>query len=45
MFVNWMEKLKNSIPGRVAAVVIYALMILAVLSFFTGNGEFIYEGF
>lgn len=26
-------------------VLIYTLMLLAIFLFFTGNGEFIYEGF
>lgn len=39
------NKCKNKLPWRIAEVLAYALMLLAVLAFFTGNGEFIYEGF
>ncbi len=40
-----MNQWKSKLPWRIAEVLAYALMLLAVLAFFTGNGEFIYEGF
>ena len=32
-------------PGQLLTVILYAAMIALVLIFFTGEGEFIYEGF
>lgn len=44
-----MKKLKNwlnaSAPGQVLQVIAYAVMLLLVLSYFTGHGAFIYEAF
>ena len=34
---------KNTPASRAAALVVYAVMLLLVLIYFTGNGEFIYE--
>jgi hypothetical protein len=31
--------------GQILAAVVYAAMLLLVLMFFTGNGQFIYEAF
>lgn len=36
------RKLLNSLPVQ---VVLYTAMLLLILLFFTGNGEFIYEAF
>ena len=34
---------KDSYVGMIFTAFIYALMLLLVLMFFTGNGQFIYE--
>lgn len=34
-----------TVPGQIVLICLYAVMIALVLIFFTGNGEFIYEGF
>lgn len=39
---NGFQKLVNSLPVQ---AVLYAGMLLLILLFFTGNGEFIYEAF
>ncbi len=44
-FINKIKRVRESLPGRIIEVLVYAAMLLAVLAFFTGNGEFIYEGF
>ncbi len=31
--------------GQILSAVVYAAMLLLVLMFFTGNGQFIYEAF
>ncbi len=31
--------------GQIVSAVVYAAMMLLVLMFFTGNGQFIYEAF
>ena len=31
--------------GQAVEAVVYAVMLLLLLMFFTGNGQFIYEGF
>ncbi len=31
--------------GQILTAVVYAVMLLLVLMFFTGNGQFIYEAF
>ncbi|HIQ88103.1 MAG TPA: hypothetical protein IAD33_11570 [Candidatus Scatomorpha gallistercoris] len=37
--------LNDSAPGQVIQVIAYAVMLLLVLSYFTGHGAFIYEAF
>lgn len=37
------RKLENTIWGSVLLAAVYALMLLLVFLFFTGNGEFLYE--
>ncbi len=41
---HWKD-FRRTVPGQVLLAVGYALMLWAVLAFFTGNGAFIYEGF
>lgn len=43
--VNWWKKARLTLPGQLLLAVGYGAMLCAVLVFFTGNGEFIYEGF
>lgn len=43
--VKWWKTARLTLPGQLALAVGYAAMLCAVLVFFTGNGEFIYEGF
>lgn len=40
-----LRRLSLTIPGQMAAAVVYLAMLCAVAVFFTGHGEFIYEGF
>lgn len=45
---EWMKRLKalsETPAGALLTVVVYAVMVLLVLAFFTGHGAFIYEGF
>lgn len=37
------ETFQNSLGGTIFIGAIYALMLLLVLIFFTGNGQFLYE--
>lgn len=39
------QKFRLTIPGQLLLALAYFGMLCAVLAFFTGNGEFIYEGF
>lgn len=39
------KKFRLTIPGQLLLTLVYLAMICAVLVCFTGNGEFIYEGF
>lgn len=41
-FKTWLE---DTPLGQVLQVVVYAAMLLLVLSYFTGHGAFIYEAF
>ena len=41
-FRGWLE---DSVAGQILQVAAYAVMLLLVLSFFTGHGAFIYEAF
>lgn len=34
-----------TIPGQILSAGVYLIMVCVILAFFTGNGEFIYEGF
>ena len=43
-----LQRLKAFFPtpaGQILSAVVYAVMLLLVLTFFTGNGQFIYEAF
>lgn len=42
---KFIKEWKNKLPFRIFEIFAYASMLLAILAFFTGNGEFIYEGF
>lgn len=37
------KQLENTIGGAVLTAAVYAIMLLLVLLYFTGNGEFLYE--
>lgn len=37
------KSFNDSLPGAVVTAAIYAAMLLLVLLFFTGNGQFLYE--
>lgn len=39
------KSLTATVPGQILLVLLYAAMVLLVLVFFSGHGEFIYEGF
>jgi hypothetical protein len=42
------EKLRSFLrtpAGVVVEVLVYAVLLLLILTFFTGNGQFIYEAF
>lgn len=43
--LKWWKKFRLTLPGQLALALVYLVMLCAVLVFFTGNGEFIYEGF
>ena len=43
--VDRIKKFFATPVGKIAEAVIYLVMFLLVLAFFTGNGEFIYEAF
>ncbi len=40
-----LKKFRASVPGMILEALIYAAMLIAVMIFFTGNGQFIYEAF
>jgi len=40
---TWMSWLRDGIPGTVLTALVYAAMLILVLIFFTGNGQFLYE--
>lgn len=40
-----LEKWRASIPGSFLTALLYAIMVILILIFFTGNGQFIYEAF
>jgi len=37
------KKWENTVPGAILLAAVYAIMLLLVLMFFTGNGQFLYE--
>lgn len=37
------NKLENSVWGAVLTAAFYAVLVLLILLYFTGNGEFLYE--
>lgn len=43
--IEWLKKSATTPMGRALEILVYALMLLAVLMFFSGNGAFIYEAF
>lgn len=44
-FIKSLSAVRKSVPGQILAVVIYTAMIILILIFFSGHGEFIYETF
>ncbi len=43
--IKQLRKFSLTVPGQALTAVAYLAMACAILAFFTGNGEFIYEGF
>lgn len=39
------KALTATVPGKLLLAVLYACMVALILIFFSGQGEFIYEGF
>lgn len=44
-FVKKWKAFRKTAVGQVLEIVVYVLMFLLVLVYFTGNGVFIYEAF
>lgn len=44
-FLKFWSRFRETPIGQLLLAVVYLLMLCAVLVFFTGHGEFIYEGF
>ena len=44
-FIERLRRLRGTLPGKALAAVAYAIMIILILIFFSGHGEFIYETF
>lgn len=42
-FLKHMKSMKGTPGYRVLEFIVYAVMLILVLIYFTGNGEFIYE--
>ena len=40
---NGVKKLQESFGWQILSAVVYAAMLVLVLMFFTGNGQFLYE--
>ena len=43
--INRLKAFLKTPAGQILSAVVYAAMLLLVLMFFTGNGQFIYEAF
>lgn len=43
--IAWLKKCADSPFGKAVEILVYVVMLLLVLIFFSGNGEFIYEAF
>jgi uncharacterized membrane protein len=39
------KALTATVGGQILLALLYAAMVVLILAFFTGHGEFIYEGF
>ncbi len=37
------NRLRDTLGGQILAAAVYAAMLILVLIFFTGNGQFLYE--
>ncbi len=44
-FVKKWKAFQKTTPGRILELLIYAVMLILALIYFTGNGVFIYEAF
>ncbi len=44
-FLKRLKAFFQTPAGQILTAVVYAVMLLLVLMFFTGNGQFIYEAF
>ena len=44
-FLKQCKAFWQTLPGQVIQGVVYAILLILVCMFFTGNGEFIYEAF
>jgi hypothetical protein len=43
--MNWWKKFRGSLAGRSLEVILYAVLLVMICLYFTGNGTFVYEGF
>jgi hypothetical protein len=43
--MNWWKKFRGSLIGRSLEVILYAVLLVMICLYFTGNGTFVYEGF
>lgn len=44
-FIKFWKSFRETFLGNIVLAIIYAAMLIIVLTFFTGEGQFIYEGF
>ena len=44
-FVKKRKAFQKTTPGRILELIVYAVMLILALIYFTGNGVFIYEAF
>ena len=44
-FVKKWKALQKTTPGRILELIVYAVVLILALIYFTGNGVFIYEAF
>ena len=44
-FREHLKSFLNTVPGGILEAAAFAVMLMLICMFFTGNGEFIYEAF